>query len=175
MNNRSAQLFGAAIDAHFHLFWDIKRSLNVNDSDLSSFMSELPSEYDELTKMLFCSIRFEIENCMRQLRIIEKNCGTMNGLAIIAQQGQAINELKIRFEQRYLKKCDPSIPFHLLAIHLARSSICCMRLSAHHPRQYPDKDAGLSQEEKDKLFALAVQVVVYDNLTYPIKCLEGYL
>ena len=112
---------------------------------------------------------------MRQLKIIEKNHGPMSGLATIEQQGQAINELEYRLEQGYLKKCDPSIPFHLLAIHLARSSICHMRLSAHHPRQYPDRGAGLSQDETDKLFALGLQVVAYDKLTYSTKSLEGYL
>ena len=49
MDSRSAQLSGAAIDAHFHLFWDTKRPLNVNDIDLSPSMSELLSEHDGLT------------------------------------------------------------------------------------------------------------------------------
>ena len=50
-----------------------------------------------------------------------------------------------------------------------------MRLSAHHPRQYIDKGAGLHQDERDMMFALGLQVLVYDNLAYSTKSLEGYL
>ena len=170
LDSRSAQLSGATIDSQLHLFWDTKRPLNVNDSDLSQSMRELPSEHDGLTEMLFCCIRFEIGDCMRGL----KSLGQSGGASIV-QQERAVDELENRLDKRFLKKCDPSIPLHLLATYLVRSSICSMRLSVHHPRQQSDEGAGVSQKQKDVLFALALQVIVYDNLAYSTKSLEGYL
>jgi Fungal specific transcription factor domain len=173
MDSRSAQLSGAAIDAQLFLFWDTKRPLNVNDSDLSQTMRELPVEHEGVTEMLFCSIRFAIGDCMRQLKKLEKSAEP--GGASIDQLDKAIEEMENRLEKRFLKKCDPSIPLHLLATYLVRSSICSMRLSARHPRQFLDKGARLRQDEKDMLFALGLQVIVYDNLAYTTKSLEGYL
>jgi hypothetical protein len=173
LDSRSAQLSGVTIDSQLHLFWDTKRPLNVNDSDLSQSMRELPQEHDGLTEMLFCSIRAEIGDCMRRLRSLATSSQT--GRASTAQKERAVDELENRLGQRFLKKCDPYIPLHLLATYLVRSSICSMRLSAHHPRQHSGEGAGMSQEQKDTLFALALQVIVYDNLAYSTKSLEGYL
>jgi hypothetical protein len=136
-------------------------------------MRELPPEHDGVTEMLFCCIRFEIGDCMRRVKSLAKNGQT--GRALVAQQELAVGELENRLEKRFLKKCDPSIPLHLLATYLVRSSICSMRLSVHHPRQHSNEGTGVSQEEKDMLFALALQVISYDNLAYSTKSLEGYL
>lgn len=173
MDSRSAQLSGAAIDAHFHLFWNTKRPLNVNDADLSPAMRDLPKEHEGVTEMLFCSIRFEVGECMLQLKSLQTSA--LTGRPSIAQQDRAIDELENRIESRFLKKCDPSIPLHLLATYLGRAAICSMRLSAHHPRQDPDKGASLLQNEKDMLFTIGLQVLVYDHLAYSTKSIEGYL
>ena len=53
MESRSAQLSGATIDSQLQLFWDTKKPLNVNDSDLSPAMRELPEGHDGVTEMLF--------------------------------------------------------------------------------------------------------------------------
>ena len=175
MDSRSAQLSGAATDASFPPFWDTKRPLNINDSDLSPSMKELPVQYDGVTEMLFCSIRFEIGESMRKLKDYEKNGQIMNELGSIAQQDRIVDELEHRLEQRFLKNCDSLIPFHQLAIYLGRSSVCQMRLSVHHPRHYPDDGASLPQAEKEMLFSLAQQVLAYDNLASSTTALSGYL
>jgi hypothetical protein len=136
-------------------------------------MRELPQEYDGVTEMLFCCIRFEIGDCMRQLKSLAKNGQTRR--ASISQQERAVDEMENVLDKRFLKKCDPYIPLHLLATYLVRSSICSMRLSVHHPRQQSDEGAGPSQAQKDVLFALALQVIVYDNLAYSTKSLDGFL
>jgi hypothetical protein len=50
-----------------------------------------------------------------------------------------------------------------------------MRLSAHHPRQYSSKSMSLHHEEKDMLFALGLQVLVYNHLRDSNKSLQGFL
>lgn len=164
MDSRSAQISGAATDAHFHLFWNTRRPLNVNDTDLSPSMRDPPPEHDGGTEMLFCSIRLEVGECMRILKQLQKNGPTAK--ASIAQQDQPINDLENRLSTKLLTKCDPSVPVHLLSTHVARSALCSMRLSAHHPRQYRDKGTALPQSGKDMLFSLGLQILVYDNLAY---------
>lgn len=175
MDSRSAQLSGVAVDAHSYLCWDTKRPLNLNDSDLSPSMRELPPEYEGPTEMLFCSIRFEIGDCMRQLKVIENDHPRASSAIRMAEEARAIDALETRLDQGYLRKCDSSIPLHLLAIYLGRSSVCQLRLSTHHPQMYLDKGAGLPQEERDRLFFLGLQILTYENLVYSNKSLAPYL
>ena len=76
-------------------------------------MTELPAAHDGVTEMLFCCIRFEVGDCMRTLKNLERDAQA--GRASIAQQERVIDELEARLEKQFLKKCDPSIPLHLLA------------------------------------------------------------
>lgn len=175
MDSRSAQLSGVAVDAHSYLFWDTKRPLNLNDSDLSPSMRELPAEHEGPTEMLFCSIRFEIGDCLRQLKTIENDQRGASRAMRMAEEERAIDALETSLDQGYLRKCDSSIRFHLLAIYLGRSSVCQMRLSTRHPQMYPDKGASLPREEKDRLFFLGLQVLTYDNRVYSDKSLAPYL
>jgi hypothetical protein len=46
---------------------------------------------------------------------------------------------------------------------------------AHHPRQYPDKGATMSQREKDMLFTESLKEMEYDSLGYTSKAIRGYL
>ena len=173
MDTRSAQLSGVDVNSSFYLSWDTKRPLNLSDSDLCPSMEVLPAESEGPTEMLFCQIRFEIGECLRQLTVMETRA--MGPSNVMAEQGRAIGALETRLEDRYLRKCDSSIPFHLMAIYLGRSSICQMRLAIFHPQRYPDKGAMLSQDEKDCLFSLDLQILEYDNLTYSNKRLRPYL
>jgi hypothetical protein len=93
MDSRAAQLAGA------DMFWDTKRPLNVNDSDLSSALREFPAEHDGVTEMLICSMRSEVGQCIRQLKHLQKNMSTGEGS--IAQQDRAVDDLEHRLENRF--------------------------------------------------------------------------
>lgn len=171
LDSRAAQLSGIAVDAHFHLFWDTKRPLNVIDSDLCVTMRELPVPSDGPTEMLFCSIRFEIGECMRQLKSMEKHTGPSR----MAEQDGAIDALQERLEKGLLKNCDPAVPFHLMAMYLGLSSVSLMRLSAHlQYRTGSGTSPSLSPAEKEHLFSLGLQVIGYDNLVYGNRALDRY-
>ncbi|CAG7963209.1 unnamed protein product [Penicillium salamii] len=171
MDSRAAQLCGVAVDAYSYHFWDTERPCNVSDSDLSPSMQELPRDRPGTTEMLFCEIRFEIGDCMRKLTAMEHQpVASTVAQRMIAEEG-AIDALESRLEDAYLKDCDPSIPFHQLALYLARSSVCQMRLATRHPRRCAD----LSQDDRDRLFSLGLQVLTYDNLTYASRDLQPYL
>ncbi|KAJ9486493.1 hypothetical protein VN97_g6837 [Penicillium thymicola] len=171
MDSRAAQLCGVAMNAYSYHFWDTERPRNVSDSDLSPLMQELPRDRPGATEMLFCEIRFEIGDCMRKLAAMDHQpvVGTM-AERMIAEE-RAIDTLEGQLEDTYLKDCDPSIPFHQLALYLARSSVCQMRLATRHPRRCAD----LSPDDRDRLFSLGLQVLTYDNLTYASHDLQPYL
>ncbi|RJE18773.1 hypothetical protein PHISCL_08887 [Aspergillus sclerotialis] len=175
MDTRSAQLSGVAVDPSFNLSWDTKRPLNLSDSDLCPSMEVLPAESEGPTEMLFCEIRFEIGECIRQLTVMETGEMGPSNVMPLAEEGRAIDTLETRLEARYLRKCDSSIPFHLLAMYLGRSSVCQMRLAIFHPQRYPDKGATLAPDEKDRLFSLGLQILEFDNLTYSNTRLRPYL
>jgi Fungal specific transcription factor domain len=171
MDNRSAELSGAVMCPQLYSLGDTKQPSNVNDSDLDPSMRELPRDHVGITEMLFCSMRFEIGKCIRRLKGLEQN-GELAGMTTsVADQDKIVDELEKRLEEGYLKYCDPSIPLHQLAINLGRSAVWRLRISTHRPRQ----NANQPQEEKDMLFALGLQVILYDNLTHSTKSLEGYL
>jgi hypothetical protein len=50
-----------------------------------------------------------------------------------------------------------------------------MRIMAHHPRQWPDKGASMSQREKDMLFTESLKEMEYDSVGLTSKAIRGYL
>ncbi|KAK9387170.1 hypothetical protein V1515DRAFT_615798 [Lipomyces mesembrius] len=169
LDNRSAQLSGAASTLEAYDFSEAWRPLNVNDCDLSPTMKELPAEHTGVTEMLFCSVRYEVGVFLRQSESWKATAVSMQ------VKDKAIDELENRLEQKYLRYCDPSIPLHLLSSLLARTAVCQMRVNAHHFRQYPDKGANMPQIEKDMLFSTSLKMIEYDNLAHASKCIQGYL
>jgi hypothetical protein len=158
---------------------DTKLPLNISDSDLNPSMKEPPIEKEGATEMIFCCLRYDVADALRNAGVTTKDgVGSWHiptGVDLIAEKDKAIDELEIRFEQKYVRYCDPSIPLHLLVMYVAKSVICTMRLMAHHPRQYPDKGASMPQKEKDMLFTESLKELEFDSLGHTIKSVQRYL
>jgi hypothetical protein len=174
LDRRSAQLVGIQIDAAQNALWDTKQPLNVSDSDLSPYMTEPTREREGPTEMLFCAIRTEIGEVMKQVQRLEKNSIVTN-TPCVTDVLKLLDEREEKLDQSTLSKLDLSIPLHLMSLYLAKSAILQMRLAAHHPRNLPDKGASLTQADKDKLFELAMRVLAYDNMAYSNASVRGYL
>ena len=178
LDGRASQLVGVASSAIFYYSGDMKRPLNVNDSDLNPNMKELPPEHVGATEMLFYSLRCEMGEYMYRTGafIIEgpiRN-DTKKPLSL-AEKDASINAFAGVLQDKFLKYCDTSIPLHLLVATTAGLVVDHARLNAHHPRQYPDGGASLPQEEKDMLLRLAMSVVEKHNLCNVTKSLRGFL
>ena len=144
LDGQASKLAGAGFPAWLAKF-DTKMPLNVSDSDLSPGMKETPVEKEGVTEMLFCCLRYEVAQALRKsMRFGDCKMGP----ELIAEKDKAIDALEVRFQEKFIKYCDPSIPLHLLASFVARSIICTMRLMAHHPRQYPDKGASMPKKRR---------------------------
>jgi hypothetical protein len=154
--------------------------MNISDSDLSPTMKELPTEKEGATEMIFCCLRYETAQALRAAKSVHRKGGEghwaiQTGVELMPEKDKAIDQLEARFQERFLKYCDPSIPLHLLAIYVAKSVICTMRIMAHHPRQYPDKGASMPQKEKDMLFSESLKELEYDTLGHTTPAIRGYL
>lgn len=172
LNHRSAQLSGSTSHTFLGESFDTKRPLNVHDSDLSPFMSELPPENDGPTDMLFCTVRLAVGDCVRRLKIIERK--TPNPVEALAQKEKAIDQVESQVE-RIVSRCDTSIPIHLLTMLLSRSAIGQKRLSTRHEANQKKEAAEVSTQENDALFQMGIQIMVYDHLTFSTASLRSYL
>jgi hypothetical protein len=143
-------------------------------------MKEPPQDKEGATEMIFCCVRYETAQALRSARTTHNKDGTWgitSGASpeLLAEKDRKIDALEARFEKQFVQHCDPSIPLHLLVIYMAKSVICTMRIMAHHPRQWPDKGASMSQQEKDMLFTESLKEMEYDSLGYTSKSIRGYL
>jgi Fungal specific transcription factor domain len=179
LDGHSSKLAGAGFPAWLAKF-DTKIPKNISDSDLSPTMKEPPQDKEGATEMIFCCLRYETAQALRTARTttnMDGSWGIASGASpeLLAEKDKAIDALEIKFEKQFVQHCDPSIPLHLLVIYVAKSVICTMRIMAHHPRQYPDKGATMSQIEKDMLFTESLKEMEYDSLGYTSKAIRGYL
>lgn len=180
LDGQASKLAGAPAGSSAWLVdFDVKPPLSVSDSDLSPNMKEPPVEKEGATEMLFCSLRYEVARSVLDSGTSTKRDGDQRhrpmGLDVIAEKDKAIDALEARLQQKFVRYCDPSIPLHLLTIFVSKSVICTMRIMAHHPRQYPDKGASMSQSERDMLLRESLRELEISALGKSEKAIRGFL
>ncbi|KNG81473.1 fungal specific transcription factor domain protein [Aspergillus nomiae NRRL 13137] len=142
---------------------DVLPPSNINDSELDPRMTDMPRENHGATEMMFVLARSEFGEWMR--RWSKAGGASHGGRGFLASSAlsyeakdQAIEELSRAFESKFLSYCDKSIPLHYMSARLMQNVVCQMRFSAHHPRQYGEKD-HISLAERDFVFSTCVQVM----------------
>jgi len=178
LDGRTAELAGAGVSLMANL-WDTRLPLNVNDSDLTPDMEQLPAERAGATEMMFCLLRNNIGHLLRNAGSTNVFDGAWQMLSSstvpLAERDAAIDNLEKLIQDKFLRYCDPAIPLHLMTSIVSRAAVASMRLVAHHPRQYPDRGAHLGQEEKEMLFATSLKVIELDNLAHSTKSIQRFL
>lgn len=178
--NRSPLIARPSQGSYFTTYaWDAKVPLNVNDSDWDPDMTEFPKEKEGATEMMFCLMRYELGDLFRTSNYLQPRDKTdydipWNKLSSkqisVSDKDRAIEELQRRFEQKYLRYCDPLNKLHYLVSVVSRSIIAMLYMITHHPRQYPDKGASMPQEEKDMLFEKALKIIGERNSKCNQEC-----
>ncbi|KAK1994352.1 hypothetical protein LX36DRAFT_641563 [Colletotrichum falcatum] len=173
LDGRAAQLTGAAVGPETRLCGDTNPPAGVNDGDLVPSMSTLPRPSPVPTEMVFCSVRIEIGVWMIRQKCLPGQAATPADKAKLLR---SIDELEGRLEERYLRHIDTGIPLNLLTTHLARSAVCQLKLSVHHPIRHPEEAAptGLGQEQLDLLLENSLEVVRYDIAAHVAGPLRRY-
>ncbi|KAK5652406.1 hypothetical protein OQA88_10598 [Cercophora sp. LCS_1] len=177
LDSQSASVSGTRLDATWVDTGDTKCPLNLSDSALSPYMREIPFEHQGPTEMLFCRVRFEVGECMKQVRKVER-ARKVSPSVPLAQAEQAIDSLEHKLDEHLFRRCDGSIPLHLLATGVGHSAICSMRLSVRQHLYVPAETKGvgkMSEAGRGELFQLALRILEYDNVAYSTKSLQPFL
>lgn len=169
LDGRAGELSGTGSSLLARLA-DAQRPLNLNDSDLSPGMEKFPREHNGPTQMSFPLLRVEVWSFLKDVsskQQIDHFWSRLTGDKLsLAEKDKAIDELETRFEEKYMRNFDTSIPVHFLTSHVAGVVICKMRWTAHHPRQTAQGGTTqVSHEESEKLFDNALKIMDFENIT----------
>ncbi|KAF2655625.1 hypothetical protein K491DRAFT_704486 [Lophiostoma macrostomum CBS 122681] len=162
-------------------YGDTRIPSNLNDSDLTPGMKELPKEHEGATEMMFFLIRCNLGASMKKTSNLTGNFdGIWNKLSArglsLSAKDKAIDELEATFQRKFLQYCDHAVPWHFMCTYLARAIIFMMRFMAHNPDHHgPHPERDMPQAERDMLFDMSLQVTAAQNLAYTSKSMQGYL
>ncbi|KAE8379202.1 fungal-specific transcription factor domain-containing protein [Aspergillus bertholletiae] len=148
---------------HPYFSVDVLPPSNVNDSELDPRMTDMLRVHQGATEMIFVLARSEFGEWMRRW---SKAGGETHGSRDFwasssfsdEAKDQAVDELNHAFESKFLQYCDKSIPLHYMTARLMQTIVCQMRFSAHHPRQYGEKD-NMSLAERNSVFTTCLQIM----------------
>ena len=180
LDSRSAELSGSAraLDVRG---WNTKVPSNVNDADLYPQMTYAPDLVTgKATEMISCCLRYELGEFLHRSQALstsgfDGDWQLSNPNISTQDKDRAIDELEKRFEEKYVRYCDATIPVHFHTLIVARATIFSMRLMAHHPRHRSDKDREQSRQELDMVFTLAVKIVECDNMCHSSRVFRRFL
>ena len=156
---------------------DVKMPSNVSDSDLFPSMKEVPKEPEGPTDMMFYLVRCLVGQFLKRSTDGQTtfdgawNGGTTSVVELTTKE-KAIDDLNAVIQRRFLQYCDPSIPWHLMCIHLGEVIIFMLRFVS---RSTATSSMDLAQQEEDPLFDLALQVSTSQNLAYTMKEMQGFM
>ncbi|EFR05469.1 fungal specific transcription factor domain-containing protein [Nannizzia gypsea CBS 118893] len=139
--------------------WDTKLPLNVNDTEITPGMRDLPIEHKGITEMSFCLVRYEVGLLLRDLATRNTFDGAWGAVTdqsvTLSDRLKRIDSLEALLQSKYMQYCDTSISFHLLTWIVGYSCIIMLRFRA---RSF-SADAQKSQEVRDALFTDTLQII----------------
>lgn len=161
IDSRAAEISGSGISV-FHNAHDTEMPRNLNDSDLTPSMTELPPSRTGATEMMFVSLRHEVSKlCKDNLNAASNSNGTSSYPRLTDRK---IEEFEQLLEHKFLRFCDALYPLHYITSIVGRACIGMMRLIMHHPCQYPNGASDMTEEEKYLLLQLCLKSVRYQHL-----------
>ncbi|KAI8944771.1 hypothetical protein F4801DRAFT_598931 [Xylaria longipes] len=153
---------------------------NLNDSDLSPTMTEMPKERNGASDMMFCNLRFKIlmftgeisaEEKLSQLSREKKTSTTHhNGLANL---GNAIEDAEKEIELDILRYCDILNPVHMLTAIMARLTMWKLRFMMLSIQYEGDTD-NVPADHRESMFSTALRVLEYENNMYSQPATRGF-
>lgn len=161
LDARSSEYHGYEPIAREFVF-DTKLPLHINDADITSQMKEPPPERREATEMTFCLIRCEAMKISYKIAHVPQ--GRSADDLSLKDRAALVEDLKQRLQEKYLKYCDSSNPFHLMLLTVTRLILARMWLVVHYPRLRRGDDASsFTMSIRDQLFLTSIQVLEHSS------------
>ena len=172
---------GAGISSTIEQF-DGSIPRNVADGDLDPIMKQLPPDREGITEMVFVRVRCTCAQLLLKnihSGFLKCPCNVVEDFASNSHQltaeDKVIDNIKNELEMKYLQYCDASIPLHLAAISVIEVFVAILRLRSHHPSQYTDRGASLSQAERDMLFNNSLVILKWQATVHQDTKFRGFL
>ncbi|KAI4950759.1 hypothetical protein J4E91_004644 [Alternaria rosae] len=138
---------------------------NVNDDQLYPGMSELPSEFNGMTDVVFIVTRCEMGKfaapriaALRQEGMDPRQMNLDHSAKSKTARESLIQELEDTIETKHLRYCDPSQPLHLVAMVVARYGLNVARFLIHHPRNWGTFEKT-PLEERKKIWGVCLKLL----------------
>lgn len=126
LDSRAAEM-SAAETSILSSTWNTKLPLNVNESDFSSEMTVLPQGHEWATDMIFCLVRCEIAEFLRQLRAMRSTdvkWGEFSNPSVsLADKLRGIDDFERHLQTKYLNYCNPHNSLHDVTQYYTKFSV----------------------------------------------------
>lgn len=140
---------------------DTKLPLNLDDTMLGPKSTEAPEARIGFTDMTLPLIRYETITYFVRLR--SQTYAAANGQSVettsFLQVDEAMDECRNKIEERYLKFCDPSKPFHWFVAIVARMMIVRVWANVYHPLQLGNNGGALPEGARDRTFVVSLEIL----------------
>lgn len=148
--------------------FDTEFPLNINDTDLTPEMTEMPQPRQGSTDMTFSLIRYEICGLARRLHTMSSaNAGSCPRDAAISfeERENMVREVYASVEGKFFRGPDASSdPILWTAANIARVIVAKMTLVIYQPMLFPGPDGEiLSSAIRDRIFTAATEIFEYNH------------
>lgn len=154
--------------------YDTRMPLNINDSDLSPDMTQLPEPRSSFTEMTFCLVRIEMIvlysrsalSAVGDRNYSNSRGGNQDGSLVLEERLRQLGQIINRLREQYLKFCDTSVPVQWVTATIIRLALARSWLVAHFSRDVnaegmPAIETPADDPSRDQLFAAATEVVEF--------------
>jgi hypothetical protein len=131
---------------------DTRLPLNVNDSELSPHMQELPVLKHGWTEMTFTLIKIEVGQIIQQ--VIQNPAVSSGGISSESSRVQALKDIRTRLEDKYLRYWDQNIPIQRVSSLLTPLILAKLEFVIHQqPSQHRGTPKTASDANEDTLIS----------------------
>lgn len=162
LDSRAAQLSGLSVDFQTRTYFDSRRPLNVNDSDLYPDMSVLPPDVEShSTEIILCLAIYEGARFMNSETLAQ------------CTDEKPVDEFVLFLRSKFLRFCDNAIPIQLLTYRVIHSIIAQIFIKGLQARKRNNK-VDLTRSDRETLLELNIEIIEFMNSIYSTERLQPY-
>jgi hypothetical protein len=190
LDQRIAGITGTTITALSSIEAECRVPLNVNDTSLYPHAKQPPAPEVGATEMIFCLTRIDFalasnSNDRKMPPVTTSKTAGMSPSTPLSSTSKTnipsaiqgspknIESYCAHIEHVYLRHCDPNIALQFFALMTARISLCNLHIADFLRRGVPS--TSLDDQERERLFVAAIQMLEYDNITYTTDIVRNFL